>query len=459
MGWEHRTTETAIGPHLRNRRSGQEITGWTILELLEERFSSSMSSSFRPFTSLPPQSGPVTNTTFQFFGNPLTFGTYIPLSLMETQTLSEYDDEAIGLVRNSNETTAQPEAAPKEGTSDGTVTRNKARLVVQGYSQEEGRDYDETFAPVTRLEAIRLLIAFATYMEFTLYQMDVKSVFLNVYLKEEVLVKKPYGFERKKCAYHVYKLDKELYGFKQAPRACVVLCAIFQENPKESHLIDVKKILRYLKGTTDLYLWFPKGSNFNLVGYDDADYVGFLVIERSLQVLAFVKRRWDWGVFGLRVRERAYAFSKRLDGCVMRSRLGFAFAEEELAQWSFVHRVRVVPVAFAKNKNSAYEFIWDDFRFSVLDYEASEILLKAGSTKTIEMPATELCQVGSTFIWDVTIVRGEVIYKEEFVLEEENSYTIILQKEKKLSSPIRNTFKNNEAGKVVLTIKNTSSKK
>nr|XP_016452481.1 PREDICTED: patellin-4-like [Nicotiana tabacum] len=165
-----------------------------------------------------------------------------------------------------------------------------------------------------------------------------------------------------------------------------------------------------------------------------------------------MKRSWDWGVFGLRIRERDYAFSKWLDGCVMRSRLGFAFAEEELAQWSFVHRVRV-------NKNSAYEFIWDDFRFSVLDYEASEILLKAGSTETIEMPATELCQVGSTFIWDVTIVRGEVIYKEEFVLEEENSYTIILQKEKKLSSPIRNTFKNNEAGKVVLTIKNTSSKK
>ncbi|XP_070010087.1 uncharacterized mitochondrial protein AtMg00820-like [Nicotiana sylvestris] len=77
---------------------------------------------------------------------------------------------------------------------DGTVTRNKAGLVVQGYIQEEGIDYDETFAPVARLEVLRLLIAFAAYMEFTLHQMDVKSAFLNGYLKEELFVKQPPGF-------------------------------------------------------------------------------------------------------------------------------------------------------------------------------------------------------------------------------------------------------------------------
>jgi len=65
-----------------------------------------------------------------------------------------------------------------------TVSRNKAGLVVQGYNQEEDIDYEETFAPVVRIEAIRILIAFAAYMEFTLYQMDVKSAFLNGYLKE-----------------------------------------------------------------------------------------------------------------------------------------------------------------------------------------------------------------------------------------------------------------------------------
>jgi len=82
-----------------------------------------------------------------------------------------------------------------------------------------GIDYDETFAPVARLEAIRLLIAFAAHMEFTLHKMDVKSAFLNGYLKEEVFVKQPPGFESKECPEHVYKLDKALYGLKQAPRA------------------------------------------------------------------------------------------------------------------------------------------------------------------------------------------------------------------------------------------------
>ncbi|XP_075086878.1 putative mitochondrial protein AtMg00820 isoform X1 [Nicotiana tabacum] len=97
---------------------------------------------------------------------------------------------------------------------EGTVTRNKARLVVQKYSQEEGIDYDETFAPIVILEAIRLLIAFVAYMEFTLHQMDIKSVFLNGYLKEEVFIKQPPRFESKECPKHVYKLDKELYGLK-----------------------------------------------------------------------------------------------------------------------------------------------------------------------------------------------------------------------------------------------------
>ncbi|XP_075097849.1 uncharacterized protein LOC142175169 [Nicotiana tabacum] len=77
----------------------------------------------------------------------------------------------------------------------GDITRNKARLMVQGYNQEESIDYDETFAPVARTEAIRMLIAFAAHMEFTLYHMDVKGAFLNIYLKQEVFVKQPSRFE------------------------------------------------------------------------------------------------------------------------------------------------------------------------------------------------------------------------------------------------------------------------
>ncbi|GKD70978.1 retrovirus-related pol polyprotein from transposon TNT 1-94 [Tanacetum coccineum] len=99
------------------------------------------------------------------------------------------------------------------------VIKNKERLVAQGYNQQEGIDYDETFAPVARLEPIRIFLAFATYMNFIVYQMDAKSAFLNGKLKEEVYVKQPPGFESNEFPNHVYKLDKALYGLKQAPQA------------------------------------------------------------------------------------------------------------------------------------------------------------------------------------------------------------------------------------------------
>jgi len=101
----------------------------------------------------------------------------------------------------------------------GEVVRNKARLVAQGYSQQEGIDYTKTFAPVARLEAIRLLLSYAVNHGIILYQMDVKSAFLNGVISEEVFVKKPPGFEDLKNPDHVYKLKKSLYGLKQAPRA------------------------------------------------------------------------------------------------------------------------------------------------------------------------------------------------------------------------------------------------
>ena len=101
----------------------------------------------------------------------------------------------------------------------GKIVRNKARLVAQGYNQEEGIDYEETFAPVAKLEAIRILLAFASHKRIKLYQMDVKCAFLNGYLNEEVYVAQPPGFEIDNLTDHVYKLDKALYGLKQAPRA------------------------------------------------------------------------------------------------------------------------------------------------------------------------------------------------------------------------------------------------
>ncbi|WJX69187.1 hypothetical protein P8452_53469 [Trifolium repens] len=102
---------------------------------------------------------------------------------------------------------------------NGTITRNKARLVAQGYTQIEGLDFDETFAPVARLESIRLLLGVACILKFKLYQMDVKSAFLNGYLQEEVYVEQPKGFVDPEHPNYVYKLKKALYGLKQAPRA------------------------------------------------------------------------------------------------------------------------------------------------------------------------------------------------------------------------------------------------
>jgi hypothetical protein len=92
--------------------------------------------------------------------------------------------------------------------------RNKARIVAQGFSQVEDLDLGETFAHVARLEAIRILLAFATSIKFKLYQMDVKSVFLNGVIHDEVYVRQPPGFKNPKYSDRVYKLSKVLYGLK-----------------------------------------------------------------------------------------------------------------------------------------------------------------------------------------------------------------------------------------------------
>ncbi|GJV33754.1 putative ribonuclease H-like domain-containing protein [Tanacetum coccineum] len=101
----------------------------------------------------------------------------------------------------------------------GIVVRNKARLVAQGHRQEEDINYDEVFAPVAKIEAIRLFLSFASYMGFLVYQMDVKSAFLYREINEEVYVTQPKGFEDPHFPKHVYKVVKALYGLHQAPRA------------------------------------------------------------------------------------------------------------------------------------------------------------------------------------------------------------------------------------------------
>ncbi|KAJ9566973.1 hypothetical protein OSB04_002939 [Centaurea solstitialis] len=313
------------------------------------------------------------------------------------------------------------------------VIRNKARLVAKGFRQQEGIDYDETFAPVARIEAIRIFLAYAAHKNMMVYQMDVKCAFLNGVLHEEVYVEQPEGFVDPRFPDHVYALDKALYGLKQAPRAwyetltiyllgagykkgtidptlflrksgddliivqiyvddiifastrpelckefehtmksqfqmsmmgeltfflglqvrqypegifinqskyvhdllkrfdvvgsnsaatpmsrsfqmdadmsgkpvdlkkyramigsllyltasrpdivfSTGVCARYQCDPRDSHLKAVKRILRYLKGTPDFGLWYPKGSSFELIGYTDSDHAGCKLDRKS----------------------------------------------------------------------------------------------------------------------------------------------------------------------------------
>ncbi|KAL8148832.1 hypothetical protein AgCh_005997 [Apium graveolens] len=205
---------------------------------------------------------------------------------------------------------------------NGIVVRNKARLVAKHYCQQEGIDFDETFAPVARLEAIRIFLAYAAHANFKVYQMDVKSAFLNGDLEEEVYVSQPPGFEDPSFPNNVYYLLKALYGLKQAPRAWYdtlskfllenhftrdeKLCKKFaklmqskyemimmgelayflglqvkQADPRESHLVAIEIIFRYLKGTPKLGIWYPGDSGFDLTGYSDADYAGCRIDRKS----------------------------------------------------------------------------------------------------------------------------------------------------------------------------------
>ncbi|KAA0032911.1 gag-pol polyprotein [Cucumis melo var. makuwa] len=140
-------------------------------------------------------------------------------------------------------------------------------------------DFDETFVPVARLEAICLLLGISCIQRFKLYQMNVKSAFLNDYLNEEVYAAQPKGFIDSEYPQHVYKLNKALYRLKQALRACqpdiayvVGICARYQADPRTSHLEAVKRIIKYAHGTSDFGILYFYDMTSILVGYCDADW-------------------------------------------------------------------------------------------------------------------------------------------------------------------------------------------
>nr|GEZ70955.1 retrovirus-related Pol polyprotein from transposon TNT 1-94 [Tanacetum cinerariifolium] len=214
----------------------------------------------------------------------------------------------------------------------GDVLKNKARLVAKGYRQEESIDFEESFTPVARIEAIRIFIANAASKNITIYQMDVKTAFLNGELKEKVYVSQPEGFVDPDHPTHVYRLKKALYGLKQAPRAwmdscdsvdtpivdqlkldedplgipvdqarfrsmvgslmyltpsrpdlifVVCKCARYLASPTKKHLEALKRVFQYLKGTINWGLWYSKETAMALTAYADADHAGCQDTRRS----------------------------------------------------------------------------------------------------------------------------------------------------------------------------------
>nr|GEY65636.1 copia protein [Tanacetum cinerariifolium] len=179
------------------------------------------------------------------------------------------------------------------------VLKNKARLMAKGYRQEDGIDFEESFSPVAHIEAIRIFVANAASKNMTIYQMDVKTSFLNGELKEEVHVSQSEGFVDLDHPTHVYRLKKALYGLKQAPRACMVsslmyltaskpdlvfavfMCVRYQASPTKKHLEVLKRVFRYLKGTINYCLWYPKDTVMALTAYADADHAGCQDTRRS----------------------------------------------------------------------------------------------------------------------------------------------------------------------------------
>ncbi|GJX28667.1 ribonuclease H-like domain-containing protein [Tanacetum coccineum] len=200
-------------------------------------------------------------------------------------------------------------------------------VIRNGYTQEEGIDYDEVFAPVARIEAIRLFLAYASFKDFVVYQMDMKSAFIYGKIEEEVYVCQPLGFEDPEFLDKVYK-DKyvdeilKMFGFSTVKTAStpmetlkplfkdakaedahlyrsmigslmyltayrpdimfgVCACARFQVTPKVSHLHAVKRIFRYLKGQPKLGIWYLKDSSFDLEAYTDSNYAGASLDKRS----------------------------------------------------------------------------------------------------------------------------------------------------------------------------------
>ncbi|GJX33230.1 putative ribonuclease H-like domain-containing protein, partial [Tanacetum coccineum] len=158
---------------------------------------------------------------FSPFKNAFTLPPVLNISSMDNTGIfrNAYDDEDVEEEVDMNNAIGTKWVFRNKKDERGIVVKNKARLVAQGHTQEEGIDYDEVFTPVVRIEAIRLFLAYASFKDFVVYQMNVKSAFQYGKIEEEVYVCQPPGFEDPYFPDKVYKVEKALYGLYQAPRA------------------------------------------------------------------------------------------------------------------------------------------------------------------------------------------------------------------------------------------------
>nr|GEX19178.1 hypothetical protein [Tanacetum cinerariifolium] len=316
--------------------------------------------SSNPLTNIPSTSAPSTHTNVHAEENNND-------QAKKREQLQDVNLPILSVLRHKKLLSLLLKTLKNKKDEDQTVIRNKARLVAKGYAQEEGIDFEESFAPVVRLEAVWIFIGYVAHKSFLIYHMDVKTACLNGPLKEEVYVAQPDGFVDPDHPKKVYRLRKALYGLKQAPRAwydellkfltskgftkglqihqspsgifinqakytleilhkhgmdkgqsigtpmatkpkldidlsgnpvdqtdyrskigslmylissrpdivqVVCFCTRYQSRPTEKHLKEVKRNFRYLRGTVNMGLWYPKDSSLELTAFSDADHTG-----------------------------------------------------------------------------------------------------------------------------------------------------------------------------------------
>ncbi|GJX78945.1 retrovirus-related pol polyprotein from transposon TNT 1-94 [Tanacetum coccineum] len=157
----------------------------------------------------------------------------------------------------------------------GGVLKNKARLVAQGFRKEEGIDFEESFAPVARIEAIHIFVANAAHKNMTIYQMDVKTDFLNGELKQEVYFSQPEGFVDQDYPSHIDSVDTPTVGKSKRDKdlqGTPIDATLYRGKAYQKAINAVKRIFRYLKGTINMSLWYSKDTGMSMTAYADADH-------------------------------------------------------------------------------------------------------------------------------------------------------------------------------------------